>query len=101
MTVPHDGNAWVRETHRVHHAPVELGDPRRRCAVPRLEAHCLRDDSAESIEPNDFVQLLTVGRCTRGEEDGILEIDAAEPNRQPWIDGAGATHWPDAVLRRW
>ena len=32
--------------------------------------------------------------------DWILEIDAAEPDRQLRIGGAGATHWPAVVLRR-
>ena len=57
--------------------PVELGDARRRRAVPRLERHGLGDEAAEPLGPHDAGELLAVPGRAGGEDDRILKYEIA------------------------
>jgi hypothetical protein len=57
LPYPHDSR--IGKSHGVEHASGKLGDPRGRVAITRLPGNRLRDQSAETLEVENSVQLFS------------------------------------------
>ncbi len=75
-------DADILQADGVEHAADRLGDARRGVARLRLEGDALGNQAAEAVDVHQLGVFLAVSESTRSGEDGILQLDAGDVDRQ-------------------
>src|SRR5690348_11473159 len=86
----------IGEPDRIYHSLIELGDARRRIALPGLDGDRLGRKTTELLERDHLRDLLAIARGPRCEDDRILKREPGD------VDGEtrGRLHLPEPLPTR-